>query len=279
MQTDLTQKEIKAIIISELPDLIKKDPDIRDYIIKITRVRYADKETTGERFDRILDELKRDREERSKRLQEEGKRWEAQERKWEVWERKWEVQERKWEAQNKRWDEESKKQSEKWAAWDNKWQENQQIIRDMMASIKALSTKYDSTIGALGTRRGIHSEQVFRNGLKSILEDSFGVKVERYEDFDHDGIVFGRPDQIEMDIIIRNGTLILCEIKSSMSKSEIYTFWRKKQFYEEKHEEKATRIMVISPMVEDSAKKVAKELGIEISSYAEDVKLPKRNKP
>ena len=67
-------KRNKTIIISGLPDLIKKDPDIRDYIIKITRVRYADKETTDERFDRIPDELKRDREERSKRLQEEGKR-------------------------------------------------------------------------------------------------------------------------------------------------------------------------------------------------------------
>jgi len=62
----------KTTIISELPKLIKKDPDIRNYIIKITRVRHADKETMDERFDRIPDELKRDREERSKRLKTEG---------------------------------------------------------------------------------------------------------------------------------------------------------------------------------------------------------------
>ena len=68
----MTQKETKTTIISELPKLIEKDPDIRNYIINITRVRYADKETMDERFDRIPDELKRDQEERSKRLKTEG---------------------------------------------------------------------------------------------------------------------------------------------------------------------------------------------------------------
>jgi hypothetical protein len=37
--------------------------------------------------------------------------------------------------------------------------------------------------------------------------------------------VFGRPDQVELDIIIKNGDVILCEIKSSMSKADIYSFY------------------------------------------------------
>ncbi len=56
--------------------------------------------------------------------------------------------------------------------------------------------------------------------------------MERYLDYDREGIVFGRPDQVELDVIIHNGTLILCEIKSSLSKSDLYAFWRKKNYYE-----------------------------------------------
>ncbi|MEA3414856.1 MAG: DUF3782 domain-containing protein [Thermodesulfobacteriota bacterium] len=215
-----TNKEIKKIIMTQLPRIMKTDPDMRRFILSVTHEQYADKKGTESRFDRIMDELKRDREAR-----------------------------------------------------DKKWEANQKTINEILASIKAADRRFNSTIGALGSRWGLRSEGTFRDGLKAILEESFGVKVERYEDYDHDGIVFGRPDQIEMDVIIYNGTLILCEIKSSISKSEMYTFWRKKEFYEKKHDRKVSRVMVISPMIDNIAKKVAENLNIELYGYADDVKI------
>ena len=229
-----TNKEIKQIIMTQLPRIMKTDPDMRRFILSVTHEQYADKKGTESRFDRIMDELKRDREARDK---------------------KWEAQDKRWEAQDKR------------------WEANQKIINEILASIKASNQRFNSTIGALGSRWGLRSEGAFRDGLKAILEESFGVKVERYEDYDQDGIVFGRPDQIEMDVIIYNGTLILCEIKSSISKSEMYTFWRKKEFYENKHDRKVSRVMVISPMIDNMAKKVAENLNIELYGYAEDVRI------
>jgi len=226
METRVNE-EIKKIIMTELPRLMKSDPDIRTFILDATRERYADKTETERRIDRILDELKKDREARDK----------------------------KWEAQEK------------------KWEENQKVINEMLVSIKAVDRRIDSTIGALGARWGLQTEGAFRDGLKAILEESFGVKVERYEDYDHDGGVFGRPDQVELDVIIHDRTLILCEIKSSISKSEIYTFWRKKDFYENRHGRKANRVIVISPMVDDSAMAVAKDLGVEVYGYAGDVRI------
>lgn len=225
--------EIKKVIMAELPRLIESDPDIRRFILSVTRDIYADKKETESRIDRILDELKKDREARDK----------------------------KWEAQDKKWDDQQKK-----------WEENQNVINDMLVSIKATNRRIDSSIGALGARWGLQTEDAFRSGLKAILEESFGVKVERYEDYDHDGIIFGRPDQVELDIIVHDGTLILCEIKPSMSKSDMYTFWRKKDFYEHKHGRKASRIMVISPMVDDRARAVAKELDIEV--YGSEIQIP-----
>ena len=99
------------------------------------------------------------------------------------------------------------------------------------------------------------------------------MKVERYEDYDHEGTVFDRPEQIELDVIIHNGTLILCEIKSSMSKSDLYSFWRKKNFYEDKHARKASRVMVISTMIDEHARFAAKNLDIEVYGYAEDIRI------
>lgn len=110
------------------------------------------------------------------------------------------------------------------------------------------------------------------------MEKSFKVKVERYQDFDEQGLVFGKPDQVELDVIIYNGALILCEIKSSMSKSDVYTFWRKKEFYEQRLGRKADRSIVISPMVDPKAQTAAQKLGVEVYGFAEDVEFEESQK-
>ena len=160
---------------------------------------------------------------------------------------------------------------EKWQAQEQKWADNQAVIHQMLKDIQGLFHRYDSSIGALKARWGMRSEQSFRNDLQSILEESFDVKVLNTVEFDDAGYVFGHPDQVELDIIIKNGLLIICEIKSSMSRNDMYIFGRKIAFYEDRHAKKATRKLVISPMVEDYARRVAKKLGIEVHSYADDV--------
>jgi hypothetical protein len=83
--------------------------------------------------------------------------------------------------------------------------------------------------------------------------------------------VHGRPDQVELDLIIRNGELIICEIKSSMSKSEMYAFYRGVKFYERRHQRQASRLIASSPMVDGRALRVARQLGIEVYNFADDV--------
>lgn len=124
---------------------------------------------------------------------------------------------------------------------------------------------------AASARWGSYLEASFRNGLKAILEKSFGVEVLNINEYDETGEVFGHPDQVELDIIIQDGTLILCEIKSSISKSDMYAFEKKTIFYEKRHNQKVSRKLVISPMVDDQAKQVAQRLGIEVYSHADDV--------
>jgi hypothetical protein len=161
--------------------------------------------------------------------------------------------------------------SAKWDEQNKKWDENQKVINQMLQEIQAQSRKRDSTIGALGVQWGLHTEQSFRSALKAILEESFAVEVQNVTEFDETGYVFGHPDQVELDIIIKDGLLIICEIKSSMSRSDVYAFDRKVEFYEQGHQQKATRKLIISPMVDEHAQRVAKKLEIEVYSYAEAV--------
>src|SRR3990167_566848 len=60
---------------------------------------------------------------------------------------------------------------------DRKWEDNQKVIHEMLESIKVMNRKYDSTIGALGARWGLRSEQSFRNALRGIFGEVSKLEV------------------------------------------------------------------------------------------------------
>lgn len=266
----MNPEEIKILIRQELPNALQ-DSQLRDFIIQSVNQFYAGKQETESRFDRILAELERDRIEQARkweenqreirRLDEKTDRTLARLEQYQIEEaRKWEEQKQRWEEHNQR------------------WEENQQEIRElreqnnqMLHDLRKLDQKHDGTISALGARWGLNSEKSFRNALAGILSDSFGVEVINLNEYDEQGEVFGRPEQIELDLIIKNGLLIICEIKSSMSKADMYIFEKKVQFYQRKHSRHPNRKIVISPMVHPAAQTVAQKLGIEVYSYAGDV--------
>ncbi len=278
----MENQQLEELIRKELPRILQRNPKLREWVLQLTREHYAGKQETDSRFNRILDELKADREEDSRKWAEQNRRWEEQNRRWEEQNRRWqeqavrwEKQDRRWEEQAARWEEQNRRWEEQAARWEEqnrKWEANQQTINAILATLEAQARKHESSIGALGARWGLYSEQSFRNGLKGILEESFGVEVLTVTDYDESGEVFGHPDQVELDVIIQDGMLILCEIKSSMSKADMYTFQRKTTFYEKRHARKAARKLVISPMVDQRAEHIAHRLGIEVYTHADDVK-------
>ena len=162
-------------------------------------------------------------------------------------------------------------QHQRWDEQNRKWDEQNRKNNELLEEIKLSRSRQDQGIGALGARWGIASEHSFRAALKGILEKSFGVEVLNVNEFDDEGTVFGAPDQVEIDIIIKNGELILCELKSSMSKSDMYTFDRKVRYYERRHQRQVQRKIAVSPMVPPPVRAVADKLGIEVFGHAEDV--------
>jgi hypothetical protein len=212
-------------------------------------------------------------EEETKRWEEQAKLWAEQNRRWaerqEEEAKRWDEQAKLWAEQNRRWAERQEEEAKRWEEENLRWKEDQKAIRAMLKRLD----EFDSRLGALGARWGLHSEEAFRSALQGILEESFGVQVINLREWDDSGEVFGRPDQVELDVIIYNSTLILCEIKSAVSKADIALFERKVRWYEKRHSRKADRRIVISPLADERAERFARELSIEIYSFARDVPL------
>ena len=273
LQTIDTKEQTLHAIRDELPALLRGDPSLSAHILAVAREHFPTRVETEDKFTRMLNQLARDREEDRRRWDEHKA---EDQRKWDEHKaedrRKWEEQNRKWDEQNRKWDEHKAEDRRKWDEQNRKWEESSRRFDQMHREIMSQEKRHNRSIGALGARWGLQTERAFRDGLAAILEESFGVRVLNVNEFDDEGTVFGKPDQVELDIIIKNGLLIACEIKSSVDKPAMYSFERKARFYERRHGKKINRMMVISPMIEERARRVGKELGIEM--YVDSVDVP-----
>jgi hypothetical protein len=258
---------LKDAIKRELPGLLRDDPGLRAFILDLTRQEYAGRQETGDRFYELLADLQRDREEQTRKWEEQRRKDAEQSRQWQeklaqqqAW---WEEQRRKDAEQDRLWQEERAQQQARWEEQSRKWDESGKRFDRLHEEIMAQAQRHDRSIGALGSRWGLQSEAAFRNALAGILEKDFGVQVLSVTEYDDAGEVFGRPDQVELDVIVKNGLLLICELKSSIDKAGMYIFERKARFYERRHQRQADRLLVISPMIDARARQVAKRLGIE----------------
>ena len=106
-----------------------------------------------------------------------------------------------------------------------------------------------------------------------ILEKNFGVQVANVTDHNDRGVVFERTDQVEVDVIVKNDLLLIYELKSSIGKVRMCIFERKARFCEQCHQRTANRLIVISPMIDARARKVAERLGIETHGNSTEVEV------
>ena len=239
----MEKREIEKIIIEELPRLLAQSPAFRHQLIGIVAEVFVRKDELKQ----VLDAIRLLREDFNKRFEEHSKRLE-------------EISLR------------LEEHSSYIAQLIKRQEEHSECINELMKRQDQGTKRLESAIGGLGARWGIMSEDSFREGLKGILKE-LGLKVERYIDYDTEGTVFGRPEQIELDIVIKDSITLLAEIKSSISREEIYAFQRKVEFYERKKGIKVTRKAVISPFVDPRARPIAERLNIEIYTSGYDVRI------
>jgi len=302
------ETNIRELILRELPGLITQDAQIRDWVLQLVKDYAPSRSETEGRFEQMLAEFRQMRQEDQQRWREQKeeseRRWqeymkqqkEESEQRWQEYmkqqkeesEQRWqeymkqqkEESEQRWEKykteSDRRWQEYLQQQKAEREEAERRWQEYMAELRREWEEYKQeqrqLMERLDRKIDALGARWGLRSENTFRNALRGILEKTFNVKVERVIYQDESGEVFGRPATIELDILIHNGEVLACELKSSATFSDAWIFERKVRFYEKRTGRKVHRALLISPFIPPKERKPIRELGLEIYSDAEDVK-------
>ena len=267
----MEKREIEKIIIEELPRLLAQSPAFRHQLIGIMAEVFVRRDELKE----VLDAIKDLREDFDKRFEEHSKRLEEHSRRLEEHSKRLEEMSQRLEEMSQRLEEHSKRLEEHSSYIGQlikRQEEHSERINELMKRQDQGTKRLESAIGGLGARWGIMSEESFREGLKGILKE-LGLKVERYIDYDTEGTVFGRPEQIELDLVIKDGITLLAEIKSSISREEMYAFQRKVEFYERKKGIKVTRKAVISPFVDPRARPIAERLNIEVYTSGYDVRI------
>ncbi|MBX6423556.1 PD-(D/E)XK nuclease family protein [Thermosulfurimonas sp. F29] len=289
-----------------LPRILREHPEVRFEIEKILRETALPRDEAESRFEKLLKEIRDIREETRriwKYLQEREDRWEekleAQNRAWEkrfqeqqkAWERKFQEEQKAWERkfqeEQKAWERKFQEEQKAWEKrfqeqqklWEKKFEEEQRAWRQQLEEynrrwderFKEFWNRVERTLGGLGARWGLQSEEAFRAGMQKVLQSLTNYRVSRYLAYDEKGEVFGHPDQVELDVVIRNGEVWVIEIKSSVSKADLYAFERKVRFYEKREGRRVDRKIIVSPMVDPRALPLLPTLGIEVVPDAADL--------
>lgn len=225
-------------------------------------------------FDAILNEVRRLREDFNKFVELEAKRWEENNKKWEENNKRWEESNRRWEENNKRWEEAYKRfeviESELKGLREDFNKYYVSVMRRMdfferrADSFERKMVSFERRMIALGARWGIESEEAFREAMKGFVEELFGVdKVERWVYYDEGGEVFGYPSQVEVDVLVKDGSHILIEVKSSVSDSDVAKLWRIGNLYSKVTGFKPM-LVIVTPFIDEKGLEAAKRLGVKV---------------
>jgi len=245
----MSREEWKAHLAELLPEVLREDPQVRDQIyviisqVCVTRAEFetilAELRTMREDFDRRAERHDQVLEEHSRRIDEHSRRID----------------------EHSRCIEEHSRRIEDLAAAIH--QQGQEL-----AGVKHSVSSLERTVSAVGTRWGVMAEEAFRAGLRTLVESALGTTVERWRARDAEGTVYGAPADVEVDVVVRDGQHMLVELKASISSSEVGAFNRICQLYT-KARRAADRRIMISPFVTDEARRLAKDLGVELYTTKE----------
>jgi len=256
----MTREEMRQFLREELPFVIQDYPDVRYMLIGVLSETFA-RQTDVQA---ILEHLDLLREDFNRQMVEFARRQDAFEQRMDAFEQRMDAFEQRMDAFAQRMDAMREDFNRQMAEFARR--------QDMFAQqLDEHFRRVESHIGALGNRWGLQTEDSFRAALAGILDDRLGLRVERFRQIDTEGTVFGQPEQVEIDVVVRDGVCYLLELKSSLSKADVYTFVRKVAFYERLKGVTVQRRIVISPMLRPGVLETAQALGLEVYTSAYDV--------
>jgi hypothetical protein len=114
-------------------------------------------------------------------------------------------------------------------------------------------------IGRLGARWGIRNESIFRQTVKTLLEESFGVQVEERR-------IAGE----QFDCIIHDGEHILVEIAASVKKNIQQRLEHKREVYTQETGVAPARVILVTASIHSQRAQALRDAGFEVIEPEEE---------
>ena len=131
----------------------------------------------------------------------------------------------------------------------------------MLAGFRDLDRRF----GVLGSRWGDGAEQAFRQGLIETVR-GLGYSVEHYHGQDSEGFINYTPRSFDLDVLVRDGEVVVAEIKSNASGPDVTEFQRCVALFERQTGRQATRRILIAVTIQRAAIERAQQLGVIVAT-------------
>jgi len=155
----------------------------------------------------------------------------------------------------------------------NLWTEIKNLREDMQKGFEYVRKdiyQLHRLVTVVGGRWGIKAEKAFRDAMIDLVKDAVGAEVERITLYDEEGIVYGEPSNIEIDLAIRDKKHILVEIKSRIRKSDVTELLKIAEVYTKKTNI-VPELVIVAPEIDKNAYDFAIKKNIRVYSIAEEL--------
>ncbi len=143
-------------------------------------------------------------------------------------------------------------------------EERQQRLEERQQRLEEEMQETRRVLAVIAHRFGVLSETEFREAMKYVVEEALGAgRVEKWVYEDKEGIVYGYPSIIEVDVLVRDAKHIIVEVKSRVSKGDVAELYRKGLLYERVTKVKP-ELVIIGGFIDSNAYEAAGRLGVRI---------------
>ena len=219
MTLTLTDETLAEIILNQLPRLLNDRPELKATLYRIFLESFADKGEVG----RLRQELAEFRVETQANFERVDQHLEAIDQRFEQVDQRFDQVDQRFDQVDQRLegvDQRLVGVDQRLVGVDQRFDRVEASVAQLRTEMQEGFKQVERQIDRLGQRWGIRSEGLFWATMATLLEKSFGVKVERR-------VIAGE----EFDVIISNGLHVLVEIAASVRRNIQERLERKRALY------------------------------------------------
>ncbi len=143
-------------------------------------------------------------------------------------------------------------------------EERQLKLEERMARLEEEMNETRRVLTVIAHRFGVLSESAFREAMKYVVEEKLGAgRVSKMSLRDEEGLVYGYPSIIDIDVVVKDDKHILVEVKSRVSRGDVYEIYRIGKLYEKIKGIKPV-LVIVGGFIDPKAYEAAAKLGVEV---------------